>query len=94
MIFDILVLAVRLASEPLAIIGFAWLGIVSKSPLHALRYAALWALTVQVFDISLGRSAFEPEAILFETALRLVGAVIVTLGIYYLARRLRRGKPT
>ncbi len=93
MILEILVLALRLASEPLALMGFAGLGIVSKSPLHAVRYAALWALTMEIFGLGLGRSAIDPMSIIIETGLRLIGAVIVTLGVFYLARRLRRGKP-
>ncbi len=93
MILDLLVLALRLAIEPLALIGFAGLGIVSKTPAQALKYAALWTLTVEIFGLGLERGGLAPGPIVAETALRLVGAVILTLGVFYLARRLRRRRP-
>jgi hypothetical protein len=89
-VFDLFVAALQIVSHPLALAGFIALGVVATSVWRAAKYGLMWGLAVQLFDISLGRTGFALEPILFETILRLTGAVIVTVGIHALARWLRR----
>ena len=46
--------------------------------------------SVQIFDMALNRSSLAPIPILTNTSLRLAGGVLVSVGVYYLARWLRR----
>ena len=92
--FDLLVAALRIVSHPLALVGFIALGVVATSGFKAARYGALWALAVQLFEMALHRTSLAPLSILFETGLRAAGGVLISVGVFYLARWLRRHPPT
>ena len=86
---ELLAAALQIVSQPLALVWFIVLGVVAASGWRAARHGALWAMAVQVFEMALHRSSLAPIPILTETALRLVGVVLISVGVYYLARRLR-----
>ena len=58
---------------------------------QAIKLGFLWGLAIQVVAIALGRvSLFQVEKLAVNTALTLFGAVLITVGVFYLARLLRR----
>lgn len=90
LILSILSAAVTLAANPFAMIGYIGFGLAATSVWRAIRYGALWGLAVQVFVVSVGNAPLFDPGLPIEVALRLLGAIIVTVGVYYLARALRR----
>lgn len=82
--------AIALAANPWALVGYLALGIYATSLWRAIRYGALWGLAIQLFAISLGSAELFDAGLPIETALRLIGAVIITVAVYYLSRLLRR----
>jgi hypothetical protein len=62
---------------------------------RAFKYAVLWGLTIQIFVLALGKTDILAwRDLAFETGLRLVGALIITMAVYYLYRLMRgRGGP-
>ena len=94
---DILTAAISLATNPVALIGYVVLGVVAQRPLQALKYAVWWGLAMQVFAVA-ARSVdlFDLQAVALTAILRVTGAILITLGVYFLARALhvgRRGPP-
>lgn len=87
---SILTAAIALAANPWALIGYLALGLYATSVWRAIRYGALWGLAIQLFTISLGNVALFDATLPVQTALRLVGAAIITVAVYYLSRLLRR----
>lgn len=92
---DFLALALSQNTNPFALAGYIGLGVYATSTWRAFKYAVLWGLTIQIFVLALGKTDILAWAELaFETALRLVGAVIITMAVYYLCRLMRgRGGP-
>lgn len=89
---DFLVLALSLTTNPFALVGYIGLGVFATSTWRAFKYAILWGLTIQIFSLALGKTSFlDLGDLALLTALRLVGALIVTLGVYYLYRAMRGG---
>ncbi len=86
----LLTTAISLAANPFALIGYIGCGLAANSVWRAIRYGALWGLAVQVFVVSVGNAPLLDAGLPLQTALRLLGAVIITVGVYYLARVLRR----
>ena len=95
MIAQLFVLAIELASNPVALVGYLVLGIYASRLWQVLKYGFLWGLAIHFFAIALGRTELPTnEMLAIMTALRLAGAVIITVAIFYLARALRtRGGP-
>ena len=90
MLLQILSTAVALAANPFALIGYIGCGLAATTVWKALRYGVLWGLAVQVFVVSVGNAPLFDAGLPFQTALRLLGAIIITVGVHYLARALRR----
>lgn len=89
---EFLVLALDLTANPFALAGYIGLGVISTSTWRAFKYAILWGLTIQIFSLALGKTSFlDLGDLALLTALRLVGALIVTLGVFYLYRAMRGG---
>lgn len=87
---EFLVLAISLTANPFALAGYIGLGVFATSSWRAFKYAILWGLTIQIFSLALGKSSFlDLEDMALRTVLRLVGAVIVTMGVYYMYRFMR-----
>lgn len=84
-------LALELTASPVALAGYIGLGVYATTTWRAIKYAFLWGLAVQIFALALGRVSFlDLQGLVAQTALRLVGALIVTMGVYYLYRFMRR----
>lgn len=84
-------LALELTASPIALAGYIGLGVYATTPWRAFKYAFLWGLAVQIFALALGRVSFlDLQGLIEQTALRLIGALIVTMGVYYLYRFMRR----
>lgn len=89
-----LTLALELTSNPIALAGYIGLGVYATTSWRAFKYAVLWGLAVQIFALALGRVSFlDLEGLVAQTCLRLLGALIVTMGVFYLYRFMRRGGP-
>ena len=90
-----LTLALELTSNPIALAGCIGLGVYATTNWRAFKYAVLWGLAVQIFAVALGRVSFlDLEGLIAQTCLRLTGALIVTMGVFYLYRFMRRGYAT
>ena len=88
-----LTLALELTSNPIALAGYIGLGVYATTTWRAFKYAVLWGLAVQIFALALGRVSFlDLEGLIAQTILRLIGALIVTMGVFYLYRFMRRGR--
>ena len=87
---EILVAAIALAAQPVALVGYIMLGVWARSWLHAVGFAVAWALAMQLFVIVTGSFA-DPLAVAIQFGLRAAGAVVLTLAIYLLYRVLRGG---
>jgi hypothetical protein len=84
-------LALELTASPIALAGYIGLGVYATTPWRAFKYAFLWGLAVQIFALALGRVSFlDLQGLVTQTCLRLVGALIVTMGVFYLYRLMRR----
>ena len=89
---EILNLALALTASPFALAGYIALGVYATTTWRAFKYAILWGLTIQIFALALGRVSFlDLEGLAIQTVLRLFGALIVTMGVFYLYRALRGG---
>lgn len=89
---EILLYTLDLAANPFAAVGYIALGVYATSTWRAFKYAILWGLTIQIFALALGKTDFlNLQGLAIQTALRLLGALVVTMGVYYLYRLMRRG---
>ncbi len=88
---EIIAAALGQAATPFALIGYLGLGVFATRVSQAIKLGFLWGLAIQIFAIALGRaSLFHVETLAVNTALTLFGAVLITVGVFYLARLLRR----
>ena len=84
---EFLVLAISLAANPFALVGDIGLGVYATSTWRAFKYALLWGVMIQIFALALGKAQFDDlQELAIQTLLRLVGALIITMGVYYLHR--------
>lgn len=89
---ELLSAALSLTANPFALAGYIGLGVYAATTWRAFKYAVLWGLTIQIFVLAMGRSdILDLEGLAIQTALRLVGAIIVTMGVHYLYRAMRGG---
>jgi len=92
-IVELLTKAIELAANPFALAGYILLGVYSQSLWQALKYGFLWGVAMVVFTIALGGAALtELEPLVVRFVLQLIGALIITVGVFYLYRALRRPK--
>ena len=92
---EILALALSLTASPFALAGYIGLGVHATNSWRAFKYGVLWGLTIQIFVLALGKTnILDYQGLAIQTGLRLLGAMIVTMGVFYLYRLLRsRGGP-
>ena len=89
---EILLYTLDLTANPFAAAGYIALGVYATNTWRAFKYAVLWGLTIQIFLVALGKTdLLNLQGMAIQTALRLVGALVVTMGVYYLYRTMRRG---
>jgi len=90
-VIALLAAAIQLAANPLALVGYIGLGVYAQRIGQAIKYGLLWGLALQLFAVASGREdILDFDRLATTTALRLAGAVILTLAAYALARLLRR----
>ena len=90
---EILLYTLDLTANPFAAAGYIALGVYATNTWRAFKYAVLWGLTIQIFSLALGKTSFlDLGDLALLTVLRLVGALIVTLGVFYLYRAMRGGQ--
>ncbi len=90
---ELITAAIEVAANPFALVGYIGLGVYSQTLWQALKYGLLWGLAIFIFRIALSGSqlsAFDDLAVRF--GLHLVGALIITVGVFYLYRLLRGGR--
>lgn len=88
---DLILGAIALAAQPVALVGYIVLGVWARNIWQAAGYAAGWAVAMQLFVTLTGGSFAGPTLFAGQLALRLIGAVVLTLAIYLLYRVLRGG---
>lgn len=97
MILQLITTAIELAANPFALAGYILLGVYSQSLWQALKYGFLWGVAIFIFIIALGGAQLtDMSALAVRFGLHLVGAIIITVAIFYLYRMLRRssgGRP-
>lgn len=92
MILQLITTAIELAANPFALAGYILLGVYSQTLWQALKYGFLWGVAIFIFSIALGGSqVLDFAALAVRLGLYLVGAIIITVAVYYLYRMLRRG---
>ncbi|MBO6781940.1 MAG: hypothetical protein JJ899_01485 [Alphaproteobacteria bacterium] len=90
---EILTLALALTASPFALVGYIALGVYATTTWRAFKYAIMWGLTIQIFSLALGNTSFlDLGDLAVKTGVRLVGALVVTMGVFYLYRALRGGR--
>ncbi len=88
---DIVTAAISLAASPIALVGYIGLGVYAARLGQAIKYGFLWGAALQLFAVALGRiPVLDVRLVATTTGLRLLGAVVITVAIFYLARALRR----
>ena len=88
---DIVTAAISLAASPIALVGYIGLGVYAARLSQAIKYGFLWGAALQLFAVALGRiPVLDVRLVATTTGLRLLGAVVITVAIFYLARALRR----
>ncbi len=93
MILQLITTAIELAANPFAMVGYILLGVYSQTLWQALKYGFLWGVAIFIFIIALGGSQLpDLNAMAVRFGLHLMGAIIITVGVFYLYRMLRRGK--
>jgi hypothetical protein len=92
-ILQLITTAIELAANPFAMVGYILLGVYSQTLWQALKYGFLWGVALFIFSIALSASQLpDLNAMAVRFGLHLVGAIIITVGVFYLYRVLRRGK--
>ena len=92
MVLELISKAVELAANPFALVGYIGLGVYSQTLWRALKYGFLWGVAIFIFTIALG----DPQPLQFDLlavrlGLHIVGAILITVAVFYLYRMLRRG---
>ncbi|NKB48335.1 MAG: hypothetical protein GKS02_03110 [Alphaproteobacteria bacterium] len=93
MVLELLQKAIELAANPFALVGYIGLGVYSQTLWRALKYGFLWGAAIFIFSLALGSpQPLQFDALAVRFALQLAGAIIITVGIFYLYRMLLKGK--
>ena len=92
MLLELITKAIELAANPFALVGYIGLGVYSQTLWRALKYGFLWGVAVFIFSLALGGpQPLQFDLLALSFGLHLVGAVIITVAVFYLYRMLRRG---
>jgi len=90
-ILELLTKAIELAANPFALAGYILLGVYVQTLWQALKYGLLWGVAVLVFTVALGGASLTNlDALAVRLILQLIGALIITVAVFYLYRALRR----
>ena len=93
MILQLITTAIELAANPFALAGYILLGVYSQTLWQALKYGFLWGVAIFIFVIALSGSQLpDMNVVAVRFGLHLLGAIIITLAVFYLYRLLRGGK--
>jgi hypothetical protein len=91
-ILQLISTAIELAANPFALAGYILLGVYSQTLWQALKYGFLWGVAIFIFIIALGAAQLTDfTALAVRLGLHVLGALIITVGVFYLYRMLRRG---
>ncbi len=91
-ILQLITTAIELAANPFALVGYILLGVYSQRLWQSLKYGFLWGVAIFIFKIALSGSPLaDMNALMVRFGLHLLGAVIITVVVFYLYRMLRRG---
>ena len=87
---DLLIVAIEFSAQPAALVGYIVLGVYARTFFHALGYAVVWALAMQLFVTVTGSAGLvDPVSLGIQFGLRAAGSAVLTLGIYLLYRAMR-----
>ncbi|MFQ5972687.1 MAG: hypothetical protein ACE5Q3_10160 [Alphaproteobacteria bacterium] len=87
---ELVSLAVDQAANPFALVGYIAIGAYVQRLWHAIKFGFLWGLAFHIFAIALGSiDLLDPSRVLVTGLLRVTGAVLVTIAVFYLARAVR-----
>ncbi len=90
---ELLTTAIELASNPFALAGYILLGVYSQTLWRALKYGFMWGAAIFIFILALGGpQPLDFNVLAVRLGLHLAGAIIITVGVFYLYRLLRGGK--
>lgn len=90
MVLELTTTAIELAANPFAMAGYILLGVYSQTLWQALKYGFLWGVAIFIFRIALGKALLTDMAVVAERfGLSLLGAIIITVGVFYLYRWMR-----
>lgn len=90
MVLDLITSAIELAANPFALAGYILLGVYSQTLWQALKYGFLWGVAIFIFIVALGGAQIlDFNALAARFVLHLLGAIIITVGVFYLYRALR-----
>ena len=93
MLLELLTTAIEQAANPFALAGYILLGVYSQTLWQAFKYGFMWGIAIFIFRVALGGSQIlDFDALAVRFVLSMVGALIITIGVFYLYRALRRGK--
>ena len=93
MAVELINLAIELASNPFALVGYIALGVYSQTLWQALKYGVLWGVAIFIFIVALSGSQLSAiDVMALRFGLHLLGAIIVTVGVFYLYRVVRGGR--
>jgi hypothetical protein len=91
-ILQLITTAIELAANPFALAGYILLGVYSQTLWQALKYGFLWGVAIFIFSIALSGSQLPSlDVMAIRLGLHLLGAIIITVAVFYLYRMLRRG---
>jgi hypothetical protein len=92
-VLELITTAIELAANPFALAGYILLGVYSQTLWQALKYGFLWGVAIFIFIVALsGAQILDFNALAVRFALHLLGAIIITVAVFYLYRLLRSGK--
>ena len=90
MVLQLFTTAIELASNPVALAGYILLGVYSQTLWQALKYGFMWGVAIFIFIIALGGSQLaDVNVVAIRFGLHLVGAILITVVVFYLYRALR-----
>ncbi len=92
MLLELISKAIELAANPFALVGYIGLGVYSQTLWRAAKYGFLWGVAIFIFSLVLGGpQPLQFDLLALRFGLHLVGAIIITVAVFYIYRSMRRG---
>jgi hypothetical protein len=89
-VLELITTAIELAANPFALVGYILLGVYSQTLWQAVKYGFLWGVAIFIFRIALGKALLtDMTVVAVQFGLSLLGAIIITVGVFYLYRWMR-----